>query len=285
MIKSPGQKNVRERPTSNAPPGRQIDQTSLPNTRLSLYHSTHNNPAAPAAYLNNALFPKAIELEAQRARSIVSDKPSPRTQLRGPNMVVQLGAKPLAGFDRPIDMLIDCHRRIEHFLDVIVRVVELYSNQALDAEARQAITAARHYFANSAPNHTADEEQSLFPRMHSAGAFEPDTYELLDRLQQDHRTADDLHSRIDRLLDQWLATEEALSADLLTILRTDVAELQRLYATHIHTEEEQIFPSAAKALNASQLREMGAEMRARRGLNIEALPQPNSQAKDGFAIR
>lgn len=191
-------------------------------------------------------------------------------------MAVQLGAKPLAGFDRPIDMLIDCHRRIEHFFDVIVRVVELYANQALDAEARQAIVAARHYFTNSAPNHTADEEQSLFPRMHSAGAFEPDTYKLLEQLRQDHRTADELHGKVDRLLDQWLATEEALPADSFTTLHMDLVELQRHYATHIHTEEEQIFPSAAKALNASQLREMGAEMRARRGLNIEALPQPNS---------
>lgn len=190
-------------------------------------------------------------------------------------MAVQLGAKPLAGFGRPIDMLIDCHRRIEHFLDVIVRVVELYANRALDAEARQAIAAARHYFVNSAPNHTADEEQSLFPRMHSAGAFELDTYKLLAQLRQDHRAADDLYGRIDRLLDRWLASEEALPADLLTTLRMDLAELQRHYATHIHTEEEQIFPSAAKALNASQLREMGAEMRARRGLNIEALPQPS----------
>ena len=185
-------------------------------------------------------------------------------------MAVQINAKPLAGFDRPIDMLVDCHRRIEHFLDVIARVVERYSSQALDAEGRQAVAAARHYFANSAPKHTADEEQSLFPRMHSAGAFEPATHELLEQLQQDHRTADELHGSIDRLLDQWSASGESLPDDSLTTLRLELAELKRLYARHIHVEEEQIFPSAAKALSASQLREMGAEMRARRGLNIES---------------
>lgn len=189
-------------------------------------------------------------------------------------MAVQINAKPLAGFDRPIDMLIDCHRRIEHFLDVIVRVVERYGSQALDAEGRQALAAAKHYFANSAPKHTADEEQSLFPRMHSAGAIEPSTNELLERLQEDHRTADDLYERIDRLLDQWIASGESLAESSLNTLRLDLTQLKRHYATHIHVEEEQIFPTAAKALTASQLGEMGAEMRARRGLNVETQPQP-----------
>ena len=62
-------------------------------------------------------------------------------------MAVQINAKPLAGFDRPLDMLIDCHRRIEHFLDLIVRVVERYASKTLDAASRQAIPAARHFYA------------------------------------------------------------------------------------------------------------------------------------------
>ena len=44
--------------------------------------------------------------------------------------------------DRPIDMLIDCHRRIEHFLDVLIRVVDRYAGHALDDEGRQADLAA-----------------------------------------------------------------------------------------------------------------------------------------------
>ena len=34
----------------------------------------------------------------------------------GPGMGIQIGAKPDSGFDDPIGMLKDCHRRIEHFL-------------------------------------------------------------------------------------------------------------------------------------------------------------------------
>lgn len=52
------------------------------------------------------------------------------------------------------------------------------------------------------------------------------------------------------------------------MLRLDLGELKRHYAIHIHVEEEQILPTAAKALTTSQLGEMGAEMRARRGLNV-----------------
>lgn len=184
-------------------------------------------------------------------------------------MTVQINAKPLAGFDQPIDMLIDCHRRIEHFLDVLVRVVDRYAGQVLDAEGRQALAAAQQYFANSAPKHTADEEQSLFPRMRSADA-EPATCDLLEQLRQEHQTADDLHARVDRLLDEWLAAHESLPDDRLATLRADLAALKNLYATHIHLEEQQIFPSAAKLLSNSQLREVGEEMRTRRGLAAES---------------
>jgi hemerythrin-like domain-containing protein len=185
-------------------------------------------------------------------------------------MSVQINAKPLAGFDRPIDMLIDCHRRIEHFLDVLVRVVDRYASHALDAEGRQAIVVARQYFANSAPKHTADEEQSLFPRMRSADAAEPATCSLLEQLRQEHQTADDLHARVDRQLGEWLAAGESLPDGSLATLRADLAALRSLYATHIHLEEEQIFPSAAKLLSDHQLHEMGEEMRTRRGLASES---------------
>lgn len=47
---------------------------------------------------------------------------STRLDLGNAAMAVQINAKPLASFDRPLDMLVDCHRRVEHFLDVLIRV-------------------------------------------------------------------------------------------------------------------------------------------------------------------
>jgi hypothetical protein len=39
-------------------------------------------------------------------------------------MPITLGAKPDHGFDHPLGLLSDCHRRIEGFLDVLVRVTD-----------------------------------------------------------------------------------------------------------------------------------------------------------------
>ena len=182
-------------------------------------------------------------------------------------MAVLINAKPLAGFDRPLEMLADCHRRVEHFLQVQARVVERYAGRALDDEGRRALAAARDYFAQSAPRHTADEEQSLFPRMQAAGIAEADTGGVVDRLLHDHKTANDLHARIEYRLDEWLAGEHALTDEAWQALRSDLAALQRHYAEHIGLEEQQVFPAAARGLTARQLRDIGNEMRHRRGLS------------------
>ena len=39
-------------------------------------------------------------------------------------MGIQISAKPDSGFDDPLGMLKDCHRRIEHFLDIFCIVAE-----------------------------------------------------------------------------------------------------------------------------------------------------------------
>ena len=39
-------------------------------------------------------------------------------------MPIQLGAAPEHGFDSPLGLLSDCHRRIERFLEQLLRVVE-----------------------------------------------------------------------------------------------------------------------------------------------------------------
>ncbi len=98
---------------------------------------------------------------------------------------------------------------------------------------------------------------------------DPATCNLLEQLHLDHQTADDLHTRIDLLLDEWLASGESLTDDSLTTLRADLAALRQHYANHIQVEEEQVFPSATKLLGNDQLREIGEEMRTRRGLPLD----------------
>lgn len=47
-----------------------------------------------------------------------------KKQEDGPRIGIQIGAKPDSGFDDPIEMLKDCHRRIENFLRILCVVVE-----------------------------------------------------------------------------------------------------------------------------------------------------------------
>jgi hemerythrin-like domain-containing protein len=57
-------------------------------------------------------------------------------------------------------MLKDCHRRIEHFLEVLRKVERRFVRGELDDQGRRALEAALDYFASFAPRHTA--EQRIF---------------------------------------------------------------------------------------------------------------------------
>src|ERR1019366_3223821 len=83
-------------------------------------------------------------------------------------MAVQIGAKPDSGFDNPIGMLVDCHRRIERFLQILCGVAERAHGRKLEDGEKTAVEDALRYFRVGGRRHTADEEESLFPRMRAA---------------------------------------------------------------------------------------------------------------------
>ena len=85
-------------------------------------------------------------------------------------MAVQIGARPDSGFDDPIGMLKDCHRRIERFLDILCQVAQQAQGRALSIDERSAVESAIRYFFESGPRHNMDEEESLFPRLREVQA-------------------------------------------------------------------------------------------------------------------
>jgi hemerythrin-like domain-containing protein len=181
-------------------------------------------------------------------------------------MAVDLGDKPLAGFDQPIEMMKDCHRRIEHFLDVLRKVEAQFGQGDLAEEGRRALHASLNYFANFAPRHTADEEQSLFPRMRRSKNLDarPVMAEL-DCLERDHRWAEACHALVDELVHKWLAAGRMDDVQRKS-LRAALDELSAMYADHIRLEEQRVFVLASHLLKAEQLREIGDEMKQRRSL-------------------
>lgn len=176
-------------------------------------------------------------------------------------MTVQIGAKPDSGFDNPIGMLSDCHRRIERFLDVLFRVVRRARSKALDSGEQAAVESALRYFRESGPRHNLDEEESLFPRLKEHGAAA--VLDEMNRLLADHADAAPLHEEVDALYTRWIA-EGGLSEPESARLVAITARLQQLYRDHIRVEEDLVFPCAAKLFDSKTVAAMGDEFKARR---------------------
>lgn len=186
-------------------------------------------------------------------------------------MALQIGQRPDHGFDQPLGLLSDCHRRIEHFLTVLVAVEAEAAGGALTSAHRDALEAALRYFAVAAPRHTADEEESLFPRLRTtddAGVSE--ALALVTALERDHDEADEQHAVVDSLGRRWL-TNGRLAPSESAELRDRLSRLQSLYRRHIAVEDEQVFPAAARVLDAAQIHEIGQEMAARRRMTPETV--------------
>lgn len=183
-----------------------------------------------------------------------------------PLTISAVGERPDHGFDEPLGLLSDCHRRIEHFLNVMVVVSRQLRGAHLDDLERRALEQALRYFDISAPRHTADEEQSLFPRLRALSDSRlAAALATLDALESDHREAERLHASVARLVRQWIASD-SLSADEANSLVSHLERLSAAYARHIYIEDRELFPAAAAILSAPALEQVGREMAERRGV-------------------
>ena len=176
-------------------------------------------------------------------------------------MSVQIGAKPDSGFDDPIGMLKDCHRRIERFLRILCVVANTAAGRALTDEETSAVQSALEYFRTGGQRHTADEEESLFPRLRAAlGSRSTDE---IGRLEDEHRAANKLHHTVETLYLAWMATGAQDPEDRRR-LGSAVNKLKQLYVTHIEVEEGIVFLQAAEILDSQAIAAIGQELHARR---------------------
>jgi hemerythrin-like domain-containing protein len=177
-------------------------------------------------------------------------------------MPVQIGAK-THSFSEPTGLLSDCHRLIEMFLRSLQEVAALL-DQPLSADARTAMEASLRYFRDAAPKHTADEEESLFPRLRKVNHPDVDAViKTLDPLEKEHQRADALHREVDRLGTKCL-DGSTLSPEDVQRFRQSVTELASIYKEHIRIEDEVVFPVAGRLLAASDKNAIAEEMAQRR---------------------
>ena len=187
-------------------------------------------------------------------------------------MPIHIGQRSDHGFDEPLGLLSDCHRRIEHFLDVLVTVANQAAEGELIPSYRSALEGAIRYFEVAAPKHTADEEDSLFPRLRESD--DPALAQALASLEvlvHDHGEAQAHHAAVDELVRRWLENGRIPPNDVKQ-LRDRLAHLQALYRRHIAIEDREVFPAAARVLDREQIDRIGTEMAARRQVAIIRLP-------------
>jgi hemerythrin-like domain-containing protein len=177
-------------------------------------------------------------------------------------MGIQIGAKPDSGFDDPIGMLSDCHRRIEHFLNILCVVAERAQGAAMNEEESAAVEAALQYFRVGGQRHNADEEDSVFPRLRASA--QPEDLSEIESLESDHKEAGTLHETVERLYRDWNAAKSLSGADHAALLSA-TERLRRLYTEHIRMEEQVVFPRASRLLSRAAIDAIGEEFRARRG--------------------
>jgi hemerythrin-like domain-containing protein len=181
-------------------------------------------------------------------------------------MLVKLGQPPDHGFDAPLGLLSDCHRRIERFLSVLVTIADERRGALLTPADRDLLESALRYFRTAAPRHSADEEESLFPRLRSSR--DPRAEAALDtlaRLEADHRAAEAHHDAVDVLGWRWLSAGTLDRVDAAA-LSGHLGALDRLYREHIKVEDDELFPAAGRVLTAAELEAVGREMAGRRNV-------------------
>ena len=160
-------------------------------------------------------------------------------------------------FDDPLGMLSACHGRIRRQLATLERLQRHLPEHGCDADARTAARNILRYFDGAAPNHHADEEQSIFPRLLAARGRDAES--LVSVLEREHAELASSWRHLRPLLASIAAGARA------NLSPKDVATLREAYLSHMAKEEGELIPLVAKALDPATLGRIGREMADRRG--------------------
>jgi hemerythrin-like domain-containing protein len=181
-------------------------------------------------------------------------------------MPVQIGAE-THNFTDPTGLLTDCHRRIVTFLDTL-RAVAQVIDRPPTADVERALESALRYFSQAAPKHTADEEESLFPRLRQISHADlTSAFDKLQELEAEHRWANPLHAEVEQLGVKYLS-ERSLSKPEADRFRAAIRDLQSMYERHIRIEDNVIFPLAARLLTEQDKSAIADEMAGRRKVKL-----------------
>ena len=162
---------------------------------------------------------------------------------------------PAPSFNDPLGMLRACHGRLERQLETLKRLARHLPEHGSDPSARSAAQALLRYFDHAEPNHHADEEASVFPRLLARA---PSARNLVARLEDDH----------ERLQLNWRKLRPLLagiaSGQRANLPPALVHQACAGYEDHLAIENDALLPMCTEWLTPDELAAIGGEMAARR---------------------
>jgi len=164
--------------------------------------------------------------------------------------------------DRPLEHLKACHRRIEERLATLERVAAHLDGNS--SEALEALTSCFRFFDSNGVLHTADEEQSVFPRLQPRLSDEERTF--IATLGNQHREADRLYGELKAIAGE-LQNGLAASRELQERYRAAASRLAELYRSHIAAEDQTLISLGQRVLSTPELAKISREMKTRRGFS------------------
>ncbi len=129
------------------------------------------------------------------------------------------------------------------------------------AEALDAIQGCFRYFDTSGIMHTADEEESTFPRLRPR--LTPEQLGEIERLERDHRTADEIYERLKAVTARL---RMGVTPESVEEYREIVRQFASLYRAHIEFENTRLIAVCRANLEPEELQAISTEMKRRRGL-------------------
>ena len=168
--------------------------------------------------------------------------------------------QPSPGNSGALEMLLDCHVRIRHFVQLSHTLA--HTRDASPEQVAEAAGAIMRYFRQALPLHEADENETLFPRIHRIAP-------LGSALREAAKVMVDQHHIIEELVFELAAVCGALRSQperlpgLSSQLQHTAEALDQVFSSHLHMEETVIFPAITQ-LPAEELKAMSREMQQRR---------------------
>jgi iron-sulfur cluster repair protein YtfE (RIC family) len=161
----------------------------------------------------------------------------------------------------PLEMLLGCHSHIRHFMQLGRTLAD--AEGVAPKEIAEAAKAVFRYFSHALPLHEADENKTLFSRLHAALPQGGLVREAAETMVEQHKAIDELAAELLSICASLGDRPQRLPS-LACRLDQVTRALEDIFAAHLRLEETVVFPAISELLIPAQIEEMSREMHQRR---------------------